>query len=474
MEKLINIEAEQIILGALIINNDFYDSIDFLKTDFFYEITHQKIFEYLNNLLKVGKKADSITLKLFFDNEEIIKKIGGSKYLSVILGIGAGIVDIIDYAKLLQDLFKKRKLLEICQNFNTKIQKQFNKIKSLDLIEDFKSELDKIEDIAGFNHNLKNIQYPIFERLKEIKKSIQNNEFYNKDIVKTGFFDFDKKFNGLTKGELTIIAGCSSMGKTTLALQMALNFIKQKLNTLFFSLEMNSKSISNKILANQNKINSKRINVNNIYNQEIDNVIENSNLFNKSSLFVDDTYAINCNHITKLIKRFEREKGKVDVIIVDYLQIMTCEKEEKNRVREIGKITNGLKEIAKKFNCVVICLSQLSRSVEMRDDKRPILRDLRDSGEIEQIADMVMFVYRHYYYEKRKLSKFDKNKPEEKETYNKIKNKLDTIKNELDILVRKNRNGGCGDIKLHFDARFSKIINPDEVWREYYSKKNEN
>ena len=461
--NIFNIEAEQIVLGALIINNDFYDKIDFIKHIFFYEPAHQIIYDHIKNLISKNLLADSITLKAFFDNDDLLKTIGGSKYLSILLSMGAGIVDIVDYAKIIQDFYKKRCLYNLLKSSFEKIEKNISKITSKKLIDSFRNNLDKIEDNTDFKYNIKPIENILTKRLLEIKLAIDNNETFNKDIIPTGFYDFDKKFNGLTKGELITLAGCSSMGKTTIALQKAINFARKKLNTIFFSLEMKDKSLINKVIANVNKINSQRINYNNVYSSEIEKVNERCNEFLDSTLYIDDTYAIDCNYINKVLKRFIRKKGAIDVIIVDYLQIMQDTYKEKNRVREIGNITNGLKEIAKKFNCVVICLSQLSRNVESRDDKRPILRDLRDSGEIEQISDMVIFAYRHHYYEKRKLSKFDKNKPEERETWEKIKYKLDLIKNDCELLVRKNRNGRCGDIKLHFEGKYSRTIDIDKA-----------
>jgi len=484
MKNLYNLKAEQIVLGSIILNNEFFGKVDFLQDYYFYDIAHQEIFKHLKELLIAEKTADSITLKGFFNStienifdysaEELIqieskkkKRQKGLNYLGFLLSMGAGIVDIgivdiSDYAKMIEDLYKKKEMFKICNEFKLTILNQVSKIKANDLIENLRLGLDKIEDKSGFEYNIKSTLDILGERYFEIKTAVENNEIFNKDIIQTGFFDFDKNHNGLPKKELTILAGRPSIGKTTIALQVALNVATKGQNCIFFSLETSNKQIANKILSNRCEINSIRLNHNNIFNDELTKIKNNCKKFEKTNLFIDDTYGINCNYIKKCLKRFKRKNKKIDLIIVDYLQIMkdNINIKDSNRVHEIGRITNGLKEIAKEFDCAVLCLCQLSRAVENRDDKRPTLIDLRDSGEIEQIADIVIFCYRDYYYKYRQLSKFNQNN--EKESFNSLKSYLDTIKNDCELLIRKYRNGICGDIKLNFIPKFNLVDDIDK------------
>ena len=251
MENLYNIKAEQIVLGVLILDNNHFDNVDFLQAEYFYEPIHQIIFAHLIELKKVEKKFDSITLKSFFskDIEEMFeysaeerrnlevknkKKRKGLNYLSELISYGAGIVDIIDYAKIIQDLFKKRELMNLCKNFYNHTKNKVAKIKANDLIEKLRKDIDKIEDKTGFEYNIKSTFEITTERYFELKTAIDEKKTFNENILKTGFYDFDEKFNGLTKKELVILAGCTSMGKTTVANQIAMNVAEAGFNSIFF------------------------------------------------------------------------------------------------------------------------------------------------------------------------------------------------------------------------------------------------
>jgi len=457
IHNLYNIEAEQTVLGVIILNNEYFDSInEIIKKESFYEPIHSVIYEHIVYVLKEKKTVlDSITLKIFFNTNETLKSIGGDKYLSILLSMGAGIVDIKDYAKLINDLYRKRRLILLGEKIVNSIYKN-SKISADKIIEDTENSIENIQKETEIKLNIKEDIKIANEEIYEIGLALKDPNYFNKDLIKTGFKDFDNKFNGLKKGELVILAARPSMGKSSLSLQIALNFIQQDKNVIFFSLEMSEKELQTKIFANISRINSEKIEKRQLSEEEFETIFLKSDEFLKDkNFFIDDTCAVNCNYIEKISRRIQRLKGEIDLIIVDYLQIMDYPKE--NEVKELGSIVVSLKNISKKFNCAILCLSQLNRSVELREDKRPFLNDLRGSGNIEETANMVIFCYRNSYYLQKELSKFDiydiSTEFERKETMA----RYDLVKNDLELLVRKNRRGQTGDCMLYFDPRFSLI-----------------
>lgn len=450
---LYNIEAEQNVLGLLIKNINNYDEIsDIITADCFYELAHKNIFEKIKELVVNNKFVNDSILYNFFENDDILKSISGSNYLNILLNSSIGILDIRSYVLYLIELASKRKLFEIQKLIFDNLQ---NDRESNDIIVSIRNIIDDIEDEnQQFSYNLKNSFDLVKDKILEITNSVDNN-YENNNFIKTNFCDFDNNFGGLPRSSLIILAGRPSMGKTTLALQFALNVAKQNKKVLFFSQEMSNNENSDKIISNLNKINSTRIRDKKLNNQAIKSILEKQEYDVLNNFFIDDKAKIDSEYIKKTIKHFKRKYGNIDLIIVDHLQITGDSRKSKNKIELLGNITEDFKNIAKQEQCAFLLLSQLSRAVELRDNRRPELSDLRDSGEIEQNADLVIFIYRHEYYISKLLQGIN---PENKQ-YNKLIKELNESKNICELLIKKYRNGRNGFIKLYFYPETSEFNN---------------
>jgi len=461
--NLFNVEAEQIVLGTIIINNEYLGKvIEILKKEYFYEPAHQVIFEHIiHTTQRANLVADSITLKTFFDHDDLLKTIGGSKYLSILLSMGAGIVDIVDYAKMIQDLALKRKLVFIGEEIVTDAYKKSTKVSAREQLKIANEKLFELENENGIEIKTQHIVNFIIKEINDLEISMKDITYKTKRYIKTGFYDFDKKFKGFKRGELILLAGRPAMGKSTLAINIIKNIIIKDYNTLFFSLEMSSSEISTKLLANCSRINSEDIEQGNINNETFEKIITSyEQTLNNKFLLINDKPNIDCNCIKNSLKKFKRDEKTIDFIVIDYLQIM-FRKNKQNANRELGSIMNNLKTIAKEFNIPILILSQLNRGVENRENKRPFLMDIRDSGEIEQIANMIIFCFREAYYLENDLKRFNKNSKDRKEitSYEIAKSKYNVCKNKIELLVRKNRRGRTGDCILNYEPEYSLVNN---------------
>lgn len=460
---LYNIEAEQIILGKIISNNDYYTRInEFLHEDYFYELVHKEIYKYIaKTIQKSSIVADSVTLKNFFDNNEIISSIGGSNYLSILLSVSSGIVDAVSYAKLVQDLAIKRKLSIIGEDIVNNVYKNNEVETAQQQIEIAEGKLfdlsNRVESTRGFS----NIVTSMAETINNI--TVARSRDSHISGISCRLMDLDRMLSGFQNSDLIILAGRPSMGKSTLAINIAYNaslefkdeFEKTgiKKSVGFFSLEMPANQIAAKILSVETGINTDKFRKGEIEDKEFDKIVEKADLISKTPLFIDDTPALTISSIKTRIRRLIKQEN-LSFVIIDYLQLIrgVNESSRANRVLEISEITQGLKAIAKEFNIPVIALSQLSRLVEQREDKRPQLSDLRESGSIEQDADIVMFVFRESYYEERKKPNND-----DIEKLKKWQATMDKIRNKSEIIIAKHRNGPIGNIDLFFNAESSKF-----------------
>ena len=360
--------------------------------------------------------------------------------------MGATIVDIQPCLKELKNLYSKREIKRIMEVCNNAINSEKN---SNEILEDINNNLENLENEAtDYEYEVKNINEILAERVFNIEENIKNNQLNN--YLKTGLIDFDLKFTGIPRKQLTIIGGRSSMGKSTFALQIAKN-ISENYNVLFFSQEMGFNENADKIIANMNKINSINIRDSKLTKEEINKIKSNCNNNTSKNLYIVEKQGIDSNYIKKTLKRFERKVGKVDLIIVDHLQMTRDSNKSRSRIEELGNITLDFKEIAKEYDCGFILLSQLSRGVEGRESPRPELSDLRESGRIEENADLIMFVYRAEYYIKRDMQGLDKNSNK----YKSLEEELKKYKNKAEIMVKKYRNGACGSIILKFYPEYS-------------------
>ncbi len=462
--KLFNVEAEQIILGSIIINNDYLGKVnDILKPESFYEVAHQRIYEHIvQTTLKSNIVADSITLKLFFDNDEVISQLTGSNYLSVLLKMGGGIVDIVDYANLVKDLAIKRKLVLVGEDIVNQSYKNSSSISSNKLIEEAESKLFTLSYLGDTNKSFLGIANSLAETVNKARLAIEREG----DIsgIPCDFIDMDRLLGGFQSGDLVILAGRPSMGKSALAINFAYNAAKffdeefksgnskVKKSVGFFSLEMPADQIASRILSRETGINATNFRTGEIERENFDEIIKKADEISRMPLYIDDTPALSIASIRTRVRRMVRQKN-LSILFIDYLQLAqgTSTQSKSNRVIEIGEITMGLKAIAKEFKMPVIALSQLSRSVENREDNRPQLSDLRESGSIEQDADVVMFIYREEYYQERKKPSDGDEKMEAWIA------KMNKIRNKTEVIVAKHRNGPIGNVFLRFESATSKF-----------------
>lgn len=464
--ELFNIEAEQSVLGTIILNNEYLNRvIEFLLPEHFYEPAHQKIYgQILHNVEKVNVVANQITLKQFFENDEVIKALGASQYLSVLLAQAQSIIDIADYAKLIYDYALKRKLAMIGEDVVIKVNSGDGNISAQEQIEEFEGQLFALSEHSGGGKNdFRNISISIKETLD--KTLLARKRDSHVSGVSTGLVDLDKILSGMQQSDLIILAGRPSMGKTALGINLAVNACKalnldvedKKLQKAvgFFSLEMSAEQLSARILSMECSINATKFRTGQLNENEWEVIATRSAEIAKLPFFIDDTPALSISAIRTRARRMVR-KHNLAFLIIDYLQLIrgVSKRSSDNRVQEVSEITQGLKAIAKEFNIPVMALSQLSRAVEQREDKRPQLADLRESGSIEQDADVVAFIYRDSYYKERLRP------PEnEVEKFQRWKSEMQEVAHKAEVIIAKQRNGPVGSVNLFFDAEFTRFGN---------------
>ena len=463
---LFNIEAEQTILGTILMNNEYINRVvDILLPEHFYEPANGKIYnQILHTVNKVNIIANSVTLKQFFENDQDIKAIGGALYLSTLLSKATGIIDISDYAKLIHDLALKRKLVMIGEDVVNNAYSD-DEASAGQQIEIAEGNLFNLTHQNGRDSDFRSISVSLKSTLE--KTLIAKQQEGNISGISTGLNDLDNILSGLQNSDLLILAGRPSMGKTALGINVAVNACKamnqgitdpkEKKAVGFFSLEMSSDQLAARILSMETSINATKFRNGSINEDEWLGITTRSNEISQMPFFIDDTPALSIAAIRTRTRRLIR-KHNLAFLVIDYLQLIhgSSKKSENSRVQEISEITQGLKAIAKEFNIPVLALSQLSRAVEQREDKRPQLSDLRESGSIEQDADVVVFIYRDSYY-------FERKRPgeEEQEKFEKWKRRMEEIRNRSELIIAKQRNGPIGNVHLYFDPEFTRFSNLD-------------
>lgn len=462
-----NLEAEQALLGALLINNEKLTLVaDYLRPEHFIQQVHSEIYKALCTLADRGQLADPITLRDYFQNSEDLAGVGGPKYLFDLSESIVSVVSVADYGQLIYDLYLRRELMNIGEEILTDAQIHQLEVNAMQQIEGAEKRL---YDLATQGAN-KGGFVTFTDALKE---AIQMAEVaYKRDSsvvgVTTGLVDLDKWLGGLHPSDLVIIAGRPSMGKTALATNIAFNAAnaclkseKEGAPVAFFSLEMSSEQLATRLLASESGIPSDRIRRGEIKADDFPAFLEVSRKLYKVPLYIDDTPAVSVMTLRNRARRLQRQHG-LGLIVIDYLQLLDSHgpssKRSENRVQEISDITRSLKALAKELNVPVIALSQLSRAVEQREDKRPQLADLRESGSIEQDADVVMFVFREEYYEARKEP------PTNTDKHREWLEKMDKIHNQAEIIIAKQRHGPVGTIKLFFEGALVKFGNLTEKY----------
>ena len=449
-----NIEAEQSVLGSILISNELFDDINvIISSKNFYDPMHKKIFEAIEKLIYSGMLANPITLKNHFENDD--DKLNIPEYLVKITKFSTSVRQSLEYSKIIYDLYVKRELIKISENIIDE-----SKLNNIDnngqkIIENSEKALFDLAEKGSFGSS-----FIKFDNALKMTIEMASNAYKNDDGivgVPTGLRDLDDRLGGLHKSDLVIIAGRPSMGKTALATNIAFNAAKKiqddgkKTSIAFFSLEMSSEQLSTRILAEQSRIKSNDIRRGKISEDQFDKFIETSKNISELPLYIDETPAISIAALSNRARRIKRTYG-LDMVVVDYIQLMTGINSRKDgRVQEISEITQGLKALAKELSIPVLALSQLSRAVEQRDNNKPQLSDLRESGSIEQDADVVMFVYREAYYLEKKEPR-----PATVE-YAEWQAKMGEVSNMAEIIVGKQRHGPTGNVFLEFEAMFTKF-----------------
>ncbi len=448
-----NIEAEQAVIGSILLTNEVFDEINTIISHLnFYDPMHQKIFNAIENLIYKGMLANPITLKNYFENEK--DDINIPEYLVKITKFSTSSRQAIEYSKIIYDMFVRRELIKISENTIDTAKLNDLNISGQNIIENSEKLLFDLAEKGSFNSSLVK-----FDEALNFTIEMASNAYKNEEGivgVPTGLTDLDDRLGGLHKSDLIIIAGRPSMGKTALATNIAFNAAKKlqekgkKSSIAFFSLEMSSEQLSTRILAEQSKIKSNDIRRGRISEEQFDKFIETSKNISELPLYIDETPAISIAAVSNRARRIKRLFG-LDMVVVDYIQLMRAPNNKDGRVQEISEITQGLKAMAKELSIPVLALSQLSRAVEQRDDKKPQLADLRESGSIEQDADVVMFVFREAYYLEKKEPR-----PATVE-HAEWQAKMNEVSNLAEIIIGKQRHGPTGNVMLEFEAMFTKF-----------------
>jgi len=448
-----NIEAEQSVIGSILLSNEIFDEISIIISNKnFYDPMHQKIYAAIEKLIYSGMLANPITLKNYFENEK--DELNVPEYLVKITKFSTSSRQATEYSKLIYDLFVKRELIKISENVIDTA-----KLNDLDndgqkIIESFEKSLFDLAEKGSLSSSIIKFDEAMRQTIEMASIAYKNDEGIVG--VPTGLTDLDDRLGGLHKSDLVIIAGRPSMGKTALATNIAFNAAKKmqdegrKSSIAFFSLEMSSEQLSTRILAEQSRIKSNDIRRGRISEEQFDKFIETSKNVSELPLYIDETPAISIAALSNRARRIKRLHG-LDMVVVDYIQLMKAPNFKEGRVQEISEITQGLKALAKELAVPVLALSQLSRAVEHRDDKKPQLSDLRESGSIEQDADVVMFVYREAYYLKAKEPR-----PATVE-HAEWQAKMNEVSHLAELLIGKQRHGPTGNITLEFEEMFTKF-----------------
>jgi len=450
-----NIEAEQAVIGSILVSNDIFDDVGIIiDNKKFYDPVHQKIFAAIENLISKGMLANPITLKNYFENDNSLAELEGHEYLVKLTKFSTTIRQAIEYSKIVYDMHIRRELIKISETMTENASNKILDLPGNKIIEDSERLLFDLAEKGSLNTS-----FIKFDQALNYTIEMASNAFKNEEGivgVPTGLTDLDDRLGGMHNSDLLIIAGRPSMGKTALATNIAFHAAKKlqekgtKSSIAFFSLEMSSEQLSTRILAEQSRIKSNDIRRGRISEEQFDKFIETSKNISELPLYIDETPAISIAAMSNRARRIKRLYG-LDLVVVDYIQLMSAANTRDGRVQEISEITKGLKALAKELSVPVLALSQLSRAVEHRDIKKPQLSDLRESGSIEQDADVVMFVYREAYY----LEKLEP-RPATVE-HAEWQAKMNEVSNLAEIIIGKQRHGPTGNINVEFEAMFTKF-----------------
>ncbi|MEJ5018616.1 replicative DNA helicase [Ochrobactrum vermis] len=462
-----NIEAEQALLGAILINNDaFYRVSDFLKPTHFFEPLHRRIYEITTDLIRVGKMANPVTMKTFLPTEGKVGDLTIFQYVTRLATEAVTIINAEDYGRAIYDLATRRALIGIGEDMvNVAYDAPVDNAPQ-EQIEDAERRLFELAETGRYDGGFQAFKDAVTTAVDMANAAFMRDGHLSG--VSTGIHMLDGKMGGLQPSDLIVLAGRPGMGKTSLATNIAFNIAnayegeQQADGTMkainggvvgFFSLEMSAEQLATRIISEQTEVSSSKIRRGDITETDFEKLVACSQVMQKIPLYIDQTGGISIAQLAARARRLKRQRG-LDVLVIDYIQLMTgsSKASAQNRVQEITEITTGLKALGKELNVPIIALSQLSRQVESREDKRPQLSDLRESGSIEQDADVVLFVFREEYYVKN-LEPRDEFDPK----YEEWKQHFEKVKGTADVIVAKQRHGPTGTVKLAFQSEFTRF-----------------
>jgi replicative DNA helicase len=463
-----NIEAEQGVLGAMLVNNDaFYRVSDFLRAEHFFEPLHQTIFATASDLIRSGKVATPVTLKTFLPHGVDIGGMTIAQYLARLAAEATTIINAQDYGRSVYDLSIRRQLITVGEDMVNIAYDAPVDFAPQAQIEDAERRLYELAEAGRYDGGFQRFSQAMTTALEMAAQAYQRDGKLSG--VATGLRDLDTRMGGLQRSDLIVLAGRPAMGKTSLATNIAYNIAAAHKTELqpdgtyrtvdggvvgFFSCEMSAEQLATRILSEQTEISSASVRRGDITQDDFEKIRRRTIDLQNLPLYVDETGGLTISQLTARARRLKRQKG-LDVIMVDYIQLLmgSGKKKQEGRVQEVTEITTSLKALAKELNVPIIALSQLSRSVETRDDKRPQLADLRESGSIEQDADVVMFVYREEYYLQGKEPR--PGTPE----HEKWQLDMSLAEGKAEVIVAKQRHGPTGSVELHFEGKFTRFSN---------------
>jgi replicative DNA helicase len=462
-----NIEAEQALLGAILINNESFDRVSgFLQPNHFFEPLHGRLFDVMAKLVQAGKHASPITLKTFFESEPPIGELTVAQYLGRLAANATSIINAEAYGRAIYDLAVRRELILIGEDLVNVAYDSPVDAPPESQIEEAEQRLFNLADKGKYGSGFMAFGDATVDAIEMAARAYERDGGLSG--LSTGLRDLDSMMGGLQSSDLIILAGRPSMGKTALATNIAFNIAKayrtrQREGGIeetvdgaivgFFSLEMSSEQLATRILAEQAQIPSEKIRRGKITETEFQRLHSAATELQTLPLFIDHTGGISIAQLAARARRLKRQKG-LGLIVVDYLQLLTgsAKRSSEGRVQEVSEITTGLKALAKELNVPILALSQLSRQVENRDDKRPQLSDLRESGSIEQDADVVAFVFREEYYVSRREPSLTK-----VEEHQKWQDEMDQVQGLAEVVIGKQRHGPTGTVRLQFEAEITRF-----------------
>ena len=469
-----SIEAEQQLLGAILTNNDLFDRVaQILRVEHFYDPVHARIFETAAARIAKNNLASPVTLKAFLEDDAGLAELGGPAYLMRLAGAAISSFAVRDYAEMIYDLAIRRELIEVGNDIAAKAARVDVQSEPKEQIVEAEQKLYALAEQGQTEQGFQSFLTAVTDAVKVANAAYQREG--GLAGVSTGLIDMDKKLGGLHRSDLLILAGRPSMGKTSLATNIAFNIArayKKGITTSgeegavdggvvgFFSLEMSAEQLASRILSEVAEIPSNQIRRGDFTESEFRRIVDAAKELEAAPLFIDDTPALPISQLAARARRLKRTHG-LDALFVDYLQLVRGTGRSENRVNEISEITMGLKAIAKELDIPVVALSQLSRQVENREDKRPQLSDLRESGSIEQDADVVMFVFREEYYKERE-------KPGDHEL-NKMgqwQEEMERLHGKAEVVIGKQRHGPIGTVELSFEGQFTRFGNLVKPWQQ--------